>query len=126
MKVLIVDDSAVIRDRLRESLRNAPGAVVVGEARDAAEAWHVFLEVEPDIVILDISIPGGNGIDVLRKIKGVSPGTVVIMYTNYTNEQYRRACAQAGADFYCDKLTDSEAVVRLCSDREGSPSNEAH
>ena len=47
MRVLIVDDSAVIRDRVRESLRDARGAVVVGEARDAAEAWRLFLRLTP-------------------------------------------------------------------------------
>jgi len=126
MRVLIVDDSAVIRDRLREALRDAPGAVVAGEARDAVEAWRLFLDLNPDLVILDIGIPRGNGIDVLRAIKGASPETVVVMYTNYADDQYRVACVQAGADFFCDKLTDGDTVVRLCSEREHNPPGDAH
>ena len=48
------------------------------------------------------------------------------MYTNFADDQYRKACAQAGADFFCDKLTDGDTVVRLCSEAEGSPSGDAH
>jgi DNA-binding NarL/FixJ family response regulator len=116
MKVLIVDDSAVVRDRLKEALSDVDGVEIAGEAADAVEGVRMAREIAPRLVILDIHMPGGSGIDVLHRIKEYAPGTVVVMFTNYSGEQYRKTCMSAGADYFCDKSMEYETVARICRD----------
>lgn len=115
-KVLIVDDSAVVRDRLREALSDVRGVEIAGEAADAVQGVRMARELAPRLVILDIHMPGGSGIDVLHRIKEFAPGTVVVMFTNYSGEQYRKICMSAGADYFCDKSKEYETVARICRD----------
>ena len=83
MRVLVVDDSEVVRSRLAEMLSVVEGVEVVGEAVDAVEALELQARMQPDTLILDIRMPGGNGIDVLQEVKRSYPGTSVIILTNY-------------------------------------------
>lgn len=110
--VFIVDDSPVIRERLAELLATLENVRVVGEAEDVQSAERGIQSTHPDVAILDIRMPGGSGIDVLRKVKAagrVKPS--VIMYTNYGLPQYRKACTEAGADFFFDKGSDTSALA---------------
>ena len=113
MKVFIVDDSELMVERLKTMLLELQGLEIVGEARDALEATKSILELKPDAVVLDIRMPGGNGIDVLRNIKGNNPAPVVIMLTNYPYPQYRRKCMDAGADFFFDKSSEFDKVTTV-------------
>jgi DNA-binding NarL/FixJ family response regulator len=116
LKVLIVDDSAIVRDRLREALSDVGGVEIAGEAADAVEGVRLAREIAPRLVILDIHMPGGSGIDVLHRIKEHAPGTIVVMFTNFSGEQYRKTCMSAGADYFCDKSMEYETVARICRD----------
>ena len=116
IKVLIVDDSAVVRERLKEALADVNGVVIAGEAADAIEAFRLTREIKPRLVILDMHMPGGSGIDALHRIKEHQPETVVVMFTNYSGEPYRKACMAAGADYFCDKSLDYDTVARVCRD----------
>lgn len=122
LSVFIADDSAVIRDRLREMLGEIQGVSVVGHAVDVPSAERGIEATRPDVAIVDISMPGGSGIDVVRKLKQGRPGgPSVIMYTNYALSQYRQACAEAGADFFFDKSTDSRKLaeaIRMLAARD--------
>ena len=110
--VFIADDSAVIRERLAELLAGLEDVVVVGQAADVASAEQGIATTHPDVAILDIRMPGGSGIDVLKRVKGTGAAKPsVIMYTNYGLPQYRKACAEAGADFFFDKSTDTQALA---------------
>lgn len=111
MRVFIADDSAIVRERLARMLAELPGAVeLIGQASDASEAARAIRRLKPDVVILDIHMPLGSGIDVLREIKREMPSTVVLMLTNYPHDQYRRRCMAIGADFFLDKSTEFEKV----------------
>ena len=90
MKIFIADDSSVIRDRLNALLSDLPGVEVIGEAGDAEAALKGIQELNPDVVILDIRMPGGNGITILEQIKRTDASPVVIMLTNYPYPQYRK------------------------------------
>lgn len=110
--VFIADDSPVIRERLAEMLSALEGVTVVGQAADVQTATAGIVRTRPDVAILDIRMPGGNGIDVLRQVKQGKPGgPSFIMYTNYGLPQYRKACAEAGADFFFDKATDGPKLT---------------
>ena len=113
MKVFIADDSDIVRERLKEMLSEISEVEIIGEAGDGEEAIKGILELHPDVVILDIRMPGGNGIDVLQAIKRGDPAPTVIMLTNYPYPQYRKKCMDLGADYFFDKSNEFEKVVEV-------------
>ena len=113
MKVFIVDDSAVVRERLLGLLSEAADVQVIGEAEGCQEASSDIRKLKPDAVILDIRMPDGSGIDVLKVIKKMKTPPMVIMFTNYPYPQYRKKCIEAGADFFFDKSTEFQKVTEL-------------
>ena len=84
---------------------------VVGQAGDCHEAMTLVDALRPEVVVLDIRMPGGSGIDVLKHVKRQRPAPVVIMLTNYLFPQYRARCLAAGADFFFDKSTELDQVA---------------
>jgi len=110
LKVFISDDSATVRERLVTMALDLPEVDVVGQAEDAPGTLDALNQVRPDVVILDIRMPGGNGIDVLREVKKMTPAPQVIMLTNFAYAQYRKKCEEAGADFFFDKSTEFEKL----------------
>jgi DNA-binding NarL/FixJ family response regulator len=111
MKVLIVDDSSVIRGRLVGLLAEIDGVIVVGEAETPREALKLIKLLVPDIVLLDIRLREGNGIEVLQQVKLLYPGVVVIVLTNYPYPQYRVVSATMGADHFFHKSNELSQVM---------------
>ena len=111
--VYIVDDSQAVRERLATMIADMEGTILAGATGDPKEAVTAICQLHPDAVILDIRMPGMNGIQVLRKIKAEQPSTVVIMFTNYPFEPYRRECAEAGADYFLHKSTEFEKINEI-------------
>ena len=83
MKVLIVDDEKPARDRLRQILADEPGYEVVGEAGNGEEALQRAAELQPDIVLLDIRMPGMEGIEAARHLNAMEPAPAVVFTTAY-------------------------------------------
>jgi DNA-binding NarL/FixJ family response regulator len=110
LKVFITDDSATVRERLVAMVSALPEITVVGQAQDGPEAVDAIRRTRPDVVILDVRMPGSNGIDVLRRLKKMQPAPKVIMLTNYAHRQYREKCEAAGADFFFDKSTEFDQI----------------
>lgn len=110
LTVLLAEDSLLVRETLASWIASLNGLSVVGQAGDVAEAIEQFRRLRPDLAILDISMPGGTGLDVLRVIKQERPETTVLMFTNYAYPQYRRACEELGADFFYQKAGGLEAL----------------
>ena len=113
MKVLIVDDSYYIRECLKYMLSELTGIEIIGEAENKREAINSIRKLDPDLVILDIRMPKGSGIDVLQDIDKNNPSCMVMMLTNYTYPAYREACMKAGADFFFDKSTEFVKVPHV-------------
>jgi DNA-binding NarL/FixJ family response regulator len=113
IKVFIADDSLVVREHLVTMLDELPRIVIVGQAETVAEAINGILELRPDVVILDIRMPGGSGIDVLQRVKQGEVMPIVIILTNYPYSGYRQKCLQAGADFFLDKSTEFDQIPEL-------------
>lgn len=103
MKVLVVEDSQVIREVLGAILAEIPALKVIGHEESEAGAIKSINEMQPDVVVLDISLKPGSGISVLEYVKKHHPGIVVMVLTNYTDDFYFRRCQNAGADFFFDK-----------------------
>ena len=113
MKVFIVDDSRVIVERLTRLLDEVPGVEFVGSADDAQHAVERILEMAPDALVLDLHMPGGSGLDVLRATRPALPGLRVLVCTNYPHAKYRQECLAAGADYFMDKSTEFEKIPSI-------------
>lgn len=113
IKSLIVDDSILLRERLAEKLLSFDSVEVIGSVGCAAEAYTVLSTEHPDMVVLDIQLQDGNGIDILKKIKQLYKNTVVVMLTNHAYPAFRAKCLQAGADYFFDKSTEFEKISEV-------------
>jgi DNA-binding NarL/FixJ family response regulator len=103
--VYLVEDSAVVRERLRAMLAELPGLQVVGEAEDATGAVAGIRSLKPHVVILDLQLAAGTGFDVLEQIRHDRLDPMVVVLTNHAYPAYRLRCLEAGADFFFDKST---------------------
>jgi DNA-binding NarL/FixJ family response regulator len=111
MRVIIADDSEIMREHLADALSNLANLEIVGSASSGSQAFESIRRLNPDVVVLDIRMPGGSGIDVLEQIKRDTTCPVVIMFTNYPFPQYRKKCEQAGADFFFEKSSESQRLI---------------
>lgn len=111
LRIFLVDDSVVIRDRLKRLLADMNEVTVIGESGNAQEAPDAIMKQKPDVVLLDIHLLDGSGIEVLQKLKQAKPAPAVIILTNYPYPQYRQKCLEAGADFFFVKSTEFDQVV---------------
>jgi len=87
--VVIADDSLIVQEHLVTMLEELAGVEIVGQAENVAEAINAISQLQPDVVILDILMPGGSGIDVLENIKQDGAGPMVIILTNYPYPVFR-------------------------------------
>lgn len=114
LTVAIVDDSIPVRQRVAESLAGIPRVVVGGAVGDVPAGARLLDEIDPAVLILDIELPLQSGIDLLRIAKRRRRPPVVIMLSIYEQPAFRRRCAELGADYYFNKLTEFERVAEVC------------
>ncbi len=107
----IVDDHGIVRQGLR-ALLDQPGIEVVGEAESGSEAVTLAQALQPDVMLLDIRMKDGDGLQSLPQIKAVSPHTSVIILTTYANPAYLARAISGGAAGYLSKETDPDHIVR--------------
>jgi DNA-binding NarL/FixJ family response regulator len=113
MRVFIVDDSKIVCKGLQQMLINIADVEIVGQAHNAQDAITSISDSKPDVVILDIRLPGLSGIDVLKDIRNKKLPIRVIMLTNYPYPQYRKKCEELGADYFFDKVTEIEEIPKV-------------
>lgn len=111
IRLLLVDDHAVVRSGLRMLLEAQPDMEIVGEATSGSEAVHMVQRKKPDVVLMDVQMPGSNGIDATKQIKKVMPETAVLTLTMYENEQYFLEMLKAGASGYVPKRAAPDELV---------------
>jgi len=113
MRLFIADDSEILRSRLVEMLSEFKEIEIVGQTGYAQEAVESIKKLIPDVVILDIKLPDGNGINVLEAVKKANISSKIIIFTNYPYFQYRKRCIDAGAEFFFYKATEFEKLVEV-------------
>ncbi len=111
VRVLIVDDHEVVRLGLRSLLEQHPTMEVVGEAATAAEAVALAERLLPDVVLMDIRLPGVSGVEACRQIKARNPRLRVLILTSYADGQLLTDAIVAGADGYILKQVGSDALI---------------
>ncbi|HJP72473.1 MAG TPA: response regulator transcription factor [Candidatus Limnocylindria bacterium] len=111
MRVLLVDDHALVRSAIRQALE-APDVTVVGEARSAEEALEMAPRLRPDLVLLDIDLPGMTGIEAVRELAPRLPETRVVMLTVSTDRRDLLDAVRHGAFGYLTKDLSGDALLR--------------
>ena len=112
LRIIIVDDHEVVRLGLRALLEKQPGFTVVDEAGNAKEAVQKALQHRPEVVVLDIRLPGGSGIDACREIVTAAPEVKVIMLTSFAEDDMLFEAIAAGASGYVLKQIGGDDLVR--------------
>ena len=111
LHVIVVDDHEVLRTGTRQILETAPDIVVVGEADDGEAALALVKELHPDVVLVDIRLPGHNGIEVARQLATSHPDTKVVILSAYDDPEYLRAALAAGVAGYLLKTMPRDELI---------------
>jgi DNA-binding NarL/FixJ family response regulator len=109
---LIIDDRETVRQALEARLRHAPEIEIVGSSGSSEEGIQAALSLAPDVVLLEVKMADGKGLDTCRHIKQAHLNTDVIILTSYVDEAERQAAFQAGASSYVLKDIDSQRLIR--------------
>ena len=110
-RVLLVEDHVVLRQGLKALFSDEPDIEIVGEAGNGRQALQLVAEIQPDLVLMDISMPHLNGIEATHQIQRDYPGVKVVVLSMHTNEEYVFQVLRAGASGYVLKQADSSEVL---------------
>jgi DNA-binding NarL/FixJ family response regulator len=114
LEIIIAEDSKLISDVLSRTLSRVEGFKVVGVAENGIEALYMVREREPHVLILDISMPFKDGIEVLEELRAENPSLVIVMFTADPSPFAKKVCMDLGANYFLDKSQASE-LVEICS-----------
>jgi DNA-binding NarL/FixJ family response regulator len=109
--ILIVDDSALFRQTVKSILLSHFPSICIGDAADGKEALEKTESQRPELIFMDVKLPGENGFVLTREIKAIHPGIAIIITTSYDSLEYREAAAQSGADLFISKKTSTAKEI---------------
>ena len=110
-RVLVADDHATVREGIRRFLADTPDLVVAREACTSPEIFEAIAAGDCDVVLLDISLPGRDGLDILKELKHHYPPLPVLMFSVYAEEQYAIRALKTGAAGYVTKNSEPEVLI---------------
>jgi two-component system, NarL family, response regulator NreC len=110
-RILLVEDHRILREGVRAILNAKPDLEVVGEASDGGEAIHRAQDLQPDLVVLDLSMPRMNGLEAIKDIKRVAPGTRILILSVHKTDEHVFSAIRAGADAYLSKDASADELV---------------
>lgn len=113
MKILIVEDMKLMRDLLVRMQSELPFVTAVKTVDDAPAVLSAIREFQPDVVTLDLQLPSGSGLEVLRSLKQLQRPPTVIMLTNQADAHTKRVCLDAGASCFLDKSTELQRLPAI-------------
>lgn len=116
ISVMLVDDHAVVREGYRRLIEKHKDLAVVAEASDGNEAYRLYKEHRPDVVVLDLSMPGKGGIEVVRHVRQWDANARVLIFTMHQNAAYAMQAFQAGAQGYITKSSPPELLITAIRD----------
>jgi len=114
--IMLVDDHAVVREGYRSVLQKQQGLRVIAEASDGAEAYRLFKEAKPDLVIMDVTMPGIGGIEAIRRIRQWDRDARILVFTMHENSGFAVQAIRAGAKGYVTKSSPPEVLVQAARD----------
>ncbi len=104
-RILIVDDNGSFRQAFRRGLQESFPGIAIDEVADGDEALHKVEATPPDLIFMDIRLPGENGLELTKKIKATHPNITILILTSYDLPEYRDSAFQSGADGFFGKAT---------------------
>ena len=114
--VLVLDDHEVVRRGICDILERADGIAVVAEASTVAQAVRRAEAVRPQVILSDLRLPDGTGLDVIAHVRGKLPDTRIVVLTSYDDDEARAAARSAGADVFLAKTAGSTEVLQAVRD----------
>jgi DNA-binding NarL/FixJ family response regulator len=114
--ILLVDDHAIVREGYRSVLHKQPGLQVIAEAAEGAEAYRLFRQMRPDLVIMDLTMSGIGGIEAIRRIRQLDSNARILVFTMHQNAAFAVQAIRAGARGFVTKTSPPEALVRAIFD----------
>ena len=111
IRILLAEDHIIVREGTRELVQHEDDMIVVGEAGDGEEAVQLTVQTEPDVIIMDITMPKLNGIEATKRIKSIFPSAAVLILTAYDNDQYVSALLETGAAGYLLKNVKGRELI---------------
>ncbi len=115
VKVFLADDSTLVRGRVA-ALLDAGGMAVVGQAGTPQSSIAGILDAQPDVVVLDVQLEGGMGLEVLRKVRDAEPDIGFVVFSIHAGPAYRKRYLREGADRFLDKSTEFDQLVLAVAD----------
>jgi DNA-binding NarL/FixJ family response regulator len=112
IRVLLADDHVVVRAGTKQLLERHADITIVGEASNGQEAIELTSDLKPDVVVMDIRMPGVSGVEATKRIKEEHPGVAVLVLTAHDDDEYVFALLQAGANGYLLKTTEADELVK--------------
>lgn len=116
IEIMLVDDHAIVREGYRSLLQKQDNMRVIAEASDGAQAYLSYKEHSPDIVIMDISMPGQGGLEAITRIKQFNADAKIIVFSMHQNPSFAVQATRAGALAYVTKSSDPEVLIRAIND----------
>jgi two-component system, NarL family, invasion response regulator UvrY len=116
IRIMLVDDHAIVRSGFRRLLEQQPGCHVVAESADADRAYALFMEHEPDVVVLDLSMPGVSGLDAIRRIIARKPSAKILVFSMHEDASLAERAIQLGARGYVTKSSAPETLASAVAD----------
>jgi DNA-binding NarL/FixJ family response regulator len=113
--IMIVDDNVNFVSRMKGLLESLDGISSINVAGDHDSAVRLLIEQTPDFLLLDINLPGKNGMEILKFVKDKNLECEVIMITNHADEYYRSQCKRSGAKYFLDKSSEFRLVTEIIS-----------
>ncbi len=116
VRIMLVDDHAIVRSGFRRLLEQQPDFSVVAEATDAEHAYTLYVEHLPDVVVMDLSMPGVSGLDTIRRIIGREPAAKIVVFSMHEDGSVAERAIQAGARGYVTKSNPPEVLASAVAD----------
>jgi two-component system, NarL family, invasion response regulator UvrY len=116
INIMLVDDHAIVREGYRSLLQKQDNMQVIAEASDGAQAYSLYKSHKPDIVVMDISMPGQGGLEAISRIKLFDANAKIIVFSMHQNPSFAVQATRAGALGYVTKSSDPEVLIRAIYD----------
>jgi DNA-binding NarL/FixJ family response regulator len=117
MKIYIVEDSKMMVERITTTISPIPGVDIIGVSDNEQKAVSEVESLHPELMIVDIRLREGDGMNLLKYVKGRHPEIIVAMFTNYSLPEFKDRCMSLGADYFFDKSKDFYRIIKIVAQR---------